>query len=65
MNPRLFRFFSFLCFTILLSSLSTYAQQLETKTIKAEPLIKKINRTGKLMFKRTLNLSFKSSGYLE
>jgi RND family efflux transporter MFP subunit len=65
MKPRLFRFFSFLCFTILLSSLSTYAQQLETKTIKAEPVVKEINRTGKLMFKRTLNLSFKSGGYLE
>lgn len=43
----------------------TYAQPLETKIIKAEPIVKEINRTGKLAFKRTLNLSFKSSGYLE
>ena len=65
MNPRLFRLLSALCFTSLLLSAPTFAQQLETKTIKAEPLVKKINRTGKLMFKRTLNLAFKSSGYLE
>ncbi|HBY85277.1 MAG TPA: RND transporter [Colwellia sp.] len=65
MKPHLFRLFSFLCFTSLLLSASIYAQQLETKTINAEPVIKKINRTGKLMFKRTLNLSFKSGGYLE
>ncbi|HCM47611.1 MAG TPA: RND transporter [Colwellia sp.] len=43
----------------------TFAQQLETKTIKAEPMVKKISRTGKLTFKRTLNLSFKTNGYLE
>ena len=42
-----------------------HAQQLETKTIKAEPMVKKISRTGKLTFKRTLNLSFKANGYLE
>lgn len=65
MKPRLFRLLSVLCFTCLLLSLPIYAQQLETKTIKAEPIVKKINRTGKLMFKRTLNLSFKSGGYLE
>lgn len=46
-------------------ALPSYAQQFETKTINAEPMVKKINRTGKLTFKRTLNLSFKSSGYLE
>ncbi len=49
----------------MLSNAPVFAQQLETKTIKAEPIVKKINRTGKLTFKRTLNLSFKSSGYLE
>jgi RND family efflux transporter MFP subunit len=65
MKPHLFRLFSFLCFTSLLLSAPIYAQQLETKTINAEPVVKKINRTGKLMFKRTLNLSFKSGGYLE
>lgn len=65
MNPRLFGLLSFLCFISMLSSAPVFAQQLETKTIKAEPIVKKINRTGKLTFKRTLNLSFKSSGYLE
>lgn len=45
--------------------LPSYAQQLETKTVNAELMVKKINRTGKLTFKRTLNLSFKSSGYLD
>ncbi|HBY85017.1 MAG TPA: RND transporter [Colwellia sp.] len=65
MKPCLFRLFAFLCFTSLLLSAPIYAQQLETKTINAEPLVKKINRTGKLMFKRTLNLSFKSGGYLQ
>jgi len=43
----------------------TYAQQVETKTIKADFMVKEINRTGKLTFKRTLNLSFKTSGYLK
>jgi len=65
MKPRLFGLLSFLCFISMLSSAPVFAQQLETKTIKAEPIVKKINRTGKLTFKRTLNLSFKSSGYLE
>ncbi|OUR80310.1 RND transporter [Colwellia psychrerythraea] len=65
MKPRLFGLLSFLCFISMLSNAPVFAQQLETKTIKAEPIVKKINRTGKLTFKRTLNLSFKSSGYLE
>ncbi|KGJ96760.1 efflux RND transporter periplasmic adaptor subunit [Colwellia psychrerythraea] len=55
--------------TLLLVSTSlitpSYAQQLETKTIKVKPIVKEINRTGKVAFKRTLNLSFKSNGYLE
>ncbi|AAZ26282.1 efflux RND transporter periplasmic adaptor subunit [Colwellia psychrerythraea] len=65
MKPRLFRLLSVLCFTSLFLNAPIYAQELETKIIKAEPIVKKINRTGKLTFKRTLNLSFKSSGYLE
>lgn len=43
----------------------TYAQEFETKTINAEFMVNKINRTGKLTYKRTRNLSFKSSGYLD
>jgi RND family efflux transporter MFP subunit len=42
-----------------------YAQQFENKTIKPEAMVKEISRTGKLDFKIALNLSFKSSGYLE
>ncbi len=33
--------------------------------ITAEPLIETLSRTGKVKFKRTLDLSFKSNGYLE
>ncbi len=53
-----------LFFAGMLSGTPVSAQQLETKTIKAEAIVKKINRTGKLTFKRTVNLSFKTSGYL-
>jgi len=49
----------------LLLMMPTSAQQIENKTIKPEPMVKEISRTGKLDFKRTLNMSFKSSGYLE
>jgi len=52
----------FLVSTLLATS--AFTQQIETKTIQAEAIVKKINRTGKLTFKRTLNLSFKTSGYL-
>ena len=74
MKRRLFGLLSQQLKQIILSSLllfsaslitPSHAQQLETQTIKAEHIIKKLNRTGKLVFKRTLNLSFKSSGYLE
>ena len=41
------------------------AEQLTTQIISAEPLVKIINRTGKIGFKRTIELSFKSNGYLE
>jgi len=39
-------------------------QNYELSTISVEPYTNKIQRTGKLAFKRTLNLSFKSTGYL-
>ncbi|GAW95508.1 MULTISPECIES: efflux RND transporter periplasmic adaptor subunit [Colwellia] len=73
MKPRLYRLLSaqitaiLLCsFFIVSMSLITpvYGQALATKTLKAELIVKQINRTGKLAFKRTLTLSFKSSGYL-
>jgi len=40
------------------------AQSIDIKTISAEPFSKVIKRTGKLEFKRTLSLSFKTTGYL-
>ncbi|WP_343817361.1 efflux RND transporter periplasmic adaptor subunit [Colwellia asteriadis] len=43
----------------------SHAQSYKVNAIKAEPFIYEINRTGKLAFKRTLNLSFKTSGFLE
>lgn len=74
MKPRLFGLLSSRIAPMLLISLfivstslmtPVYGQAIETKTLKVEPIVKHINRTGKLAFKRTLNLSFKSSGYLE
>ncbi|WP_044834088.1 efflux RND transporter periplasmic adaptor subunit [Thalassomonas actiniarum] len=40
------------------------AQGYDAKEVYVEPYFDEIRRTGKLDFKRTLNLSFKSSGYL-
>ncbi len=74
MKQRLFRLISLkikqavlsvLLIVSMLFVMPIYAQQFENKTIKPEPMVKEISRTGKLDFKRTLNLSFKSSGYLE
>jgi RND family efflux transporter MFP subunit len=48
----------------MLVATSASALQIETKTIQAEPIVQNISRTGKLTFKRTVNLSFKTSGYL-
>jgi multidrug efflux system membrane fusion protein len=58
-------FFRFLMIgmTILASS-STLSQSYDFEQIIVEPYADTIKRTGKLDFKRTLNLSFKSSGYL-
>jgi RND family efflux transporter MFP subunit len=41
------------------------AHEIETKTIKVDNIVKQISRTGKLGFKRTVSLSFKSIGYLK
>lgn len=58
-------FFSSLLIAATLTVAPASSQQIEIETINVEPIVKTINRTGKLTFKRTLNLSFKSSGYLE
>jgi len=65
--PRWKQLFLFLSFFITSTFIvtPTYGQQLEIKTIKADLMVKEINRTGKLTFKRTLHLSFKTSGYLK
>jgi len=45
-------------------NVNALAQQLDIKTISPEFFVKEVNRTGQLNFKRTLNLSFKTAGYL-
>ena len=55
-----------LVFTLLLILLAKplFAQNYDTAKISAEHYSDTIKRTGKLDFKRTLSLSFKSGGYL-
>ena len=53
-----------LLFIYLSFSVNVLAQQVDVKVISPEKLVKVVNRTGKLEFKRTLNLSFKTAGYL-
>lgn len=48
--------------SIFVSNLS--AQQYDAESVSASPFMDVIQRTGKLDFKRTLSLSFKSGGYL-
>ena len=48
----------------LILSLSMPLKAYEIEEISVQPINYSIHRTGKLDFKRTLNLSFKSSGYL-
>jgi RND family efflux transporter MFP subunit len=43
---------------------STWSQSYDLEQVIVEPYADTIKRTGKLDFKRTLNLSFKSGGYL-
>lgn len=43
---------------------SSFSQSYDLEQVIVEPYADTIKRTGKLDFKRTLNLSFKSSGYL-
>lgn len=55
-----------IAFTLLLifTSNTMFAQSYDTEVINAELYSGTIKRTGKLDYKRTLNLSFKNSGYL-
>ena len=56
----------FIVFTLLLILIanSTFAQSYDTEMVAVELYSDTIQRTGKLDYKRTLSLSFKSSGYL-
>lgn len=55
-----------LCFTYLLFYFPSLvlANRYHIEEISVKPIHQVITRTGKLAFKRTLNLSFKNSGYL-
>jgi multidrug efflux system membrane fusion protein len=58
-------FISFLIVGVITSaSFSALSQSYDLEQVIVEPYADTIKRTGKLDFKRTLNLSFKSSGYL-
>lgn len=56
----------FITFTLLaiFCANAVLAQSHDTETIVAEPYADTIKRTGKLDYQRTLNLSFKTAGYL-
>jgi len=47
-----------------LSSSYVYAKNYDVEEVVVEPFIDVIKRTGKVNFKRTLNLSFKATGFL-
>jgi multidrug efflux system membrane fusion protein len=58
-------FVRFLIVGIIISaSFSALSQSYDLEQVIVEPYADTIKRTGRLDFKRTLNLSFKSSGYL-
>ncbi len=49
---------------LLLSSFSADAQQAKVEQVTPQLYVKNVSRTGKVAFRRTQNLSFKTSGYL-
>lgn len=51
-------------FALCLTAFSNHAQNYDVEEILVEPFVQEIERTGKVAFKRTLSLSFKSNGYL-
>lgn len=57
-------FFVVLTLLSSLISFATFTQTYDTEVVKAELFSDTIKRTGKLAYKRTLALSFKSGGYL-
>jgi len=63
--PERLRLFFYLILLNLMLITSCYAEKIALVTIEPKAIVQQINRTGKLTFKRTLNLSFKTSGYLQ
>jgi len=61
---KLLTFFSIVCISFSFGHSLVFAQNYESEQISVIPFQKSISRTGKVAFKRTLKLSFKSSGYL-
>jgi RND family efflux transporter MFP subunit len=58
------RFFTVLTLLLILTANATLAQSYDTEMVTAELYSDTIERTGRLDYKRTLSLSFKSNGYL-
>jgi membrane fusion protein, multidrug efflux system len=59
---------AFTCLIVLISifgSTSGFSQRYTQETIVAQPLTKSFKKIGRLDFKRTSNLSFKTPGYLQ
>lgn len=54
-----------ICLVIMLLSWKSFAQNIETEKVIVEPFTDNIARSGKLAFKNTLLLSFKTNGYLK
>ena len=58
-------FTSLFCFcSTLISAQNIVGEGYQLSPINPEPYIQVIKRSGKVNFKRTVNLSFKSSGFL-
>lgn len=53
-----------LCLCVLVFTLPIHAQQFVVEQFEVAPISTTVKRTGKLMYKRTVNLAFKSGGYL-
>jgi len=63
MRPSTFSLTSVI-FSLYFFTFNVIGQGLDIEEITVEPYIQEIERTGKIAFKRTLSLSFKSNGYL-
>ncbi len=63
-NMSLFKWLYFTVFILLLVNQTVLAKNYDVEEIAVEPYVEAIERTGKVAFKRTLSLSFKSNGYL-